>query len=246
MEKLYADGFRPAIVQESSPGNYQCVLTIPKLQSPYDRDVGNRLTERLNKQYGDPKLSGCIHPHRAPGFANFKPKHRKEDGSFPRAKLLHAEKMECAKAQELSRSLAHELAAAEANRQQTQPQHPASQTPPPGSASSAYYTHYEDIRKRLTTEDLSRVDAMIAVRLRGTGHDQKAVAAAILQCAPTIREDRSKRETRNWQRYAERTAAYAFGVAGDLALAKNERLLEHWRKVEGTDVNKQTIPRMKI
>lgn len=246
VEKLYADGFRPAIVQESSPGNYQCVLTIPKLQSPYDRDVGNRLTERLNKQYGDPKLSGCIHPHRAPGFANFKPKHRKEDGSFPRAKLLHAEKMECAKAQELSRSLAHELAAAEANRQQTQPQHPASQTPPPGSASSAYYTHYEDIRKRLTTEDLSRVDAMIAVRLRGTGHDQKAVAAAILQCAPTIREDRSKRETRNWQRYAERTAAYVFGVAGDLALAKNERLLEHWRKVEGTDVNKQTIPRMKI
>ena len=59
MEKLYADGFRPAVVLESSPGNFQCVLTIPKLQSEHDRDVGNRLTERLNRQYGDKKLSGC-------------------------------------------------------------------------------------------------------------------------------------------------------------------------------------------
>ncbi len=238
LEKLYADGFRPAVVLESSPGNYQCVLTIPKLKSPHNREVGNRLTEQLNKEYGDPKLSGCIHPHRAPGFANFKPKHRLENGNYPRARLLQAEKRECAKALDLSRSIERECAAAEIKRQQMHPQRPAPQTAHPGSTVSAYYAHYENIRKRLTTEDLSRVDAMIAVRLRATGHSQEAVAAAILQCAPSIRQSGPKRETRNWHRYAERTAAYAFGVAGDVALAKNERLLEHWRKVE----NLTTVP----
>ena len=47
-------------------------------------------------------MCGCIHPHRAPGFENRKPKHRREDGSFPEVKLLVAEKRECRKALELA------------------------------------------------------------------------------------------------------------------------------------------------
>ena len=100
----------------------------------------------------------------------------------------------------------------------------------PGDAASAYYAHYENIRKHMNVEDFSRVDAMIALRLRATGHSQQTVAEAMRQCAPTIRE---KNEGRNWQRYAERTAAYAFSAAGDLALAKNGRYMEHWLKIEG-------------
>ena len=30
LKKLQEDGFRPAVVLESSPGNYQCLLTIPR------------------------------------------------------------------------------------------------------------------------------------------------------------------------------------------------------------------------
>ena len=230
LEKLYVDGFRPAVVLESSPGNYQCVLTIPKLKSSHNRDVGNRITERLNKQYGDPKLSGCIHPHRAPGFGNLKPKHRREDGSFPKVKLLQAEKRECAKAQELARQIEREYAVAEVQRRQTQPR-PVPTHAHPGDSAAAYYAHYENIRQHLALEDLSRVDAMIALRLRATGHSQQAVSEAVRQCAPTIRENN---EGRDWQRYAERTAAYAFSVAGDVALAKNERYLEHWQRIEGS------------
>ena len=243
MERLYADGFRPAVVLESSPGNYQCVLTIPKLQSPHNRDVGNRITERLNKLYGDPKLSGCIHPHRAPGFDNLKPKHRREDGSFPKVKLLQAEKRECAKAQELARQIEREYAVAEVQRRQTQPL-PVPAHAHPGDSTAAYYAHYENIRQHLALEDLSRVDAMIALRLRATGHSQQAVAETVRQCAPTIRE---KNEGRNWQRYAERTAAYAFSVAGDVALAKNERYLEHWRGIEGGEerAREQSCQRMR-
>lgn len=75
------------------------------------------------------------------------------------------------------------------------------------------------------------------------------MADTILQCGPAIRqtrEGRGKREARDWHRYAERTAAYAFGVAGDVALARNEKYFEHWRKVEGEDTTQQTRPRMRM
>jgi len=238
MERLYADGFRPAVVLESSPDNYQCVLTIPKLQSPHDRDVGNRITERLNRLYGDKKLSGCIHPHRAPGFGNLKPKHRREDGSFPKVRLLKAEKRECGKAQELARQIAREYAAAQGPRQ-TRP--PIAMRP--GNASAAYYAHYENIRQHLNVEDFSRVDAMIALRLRATGHNREAALDAVRQCGPTIRE---RNEGRDWQRYAERTADYAFGVAGDVALAKNGRYLEHWQKIEEIQKARHESPRVRL
>ena len=34
LQRLQEDGFRPAVVLESFPGNYQCLLTIPKLGTP--------------------------------------------------------------------------------------------------------------------------------------------------------------------------------------------------------------------
>ena len=244
VEKLYADGFRPAVVLQSSPGNYQCVLTIPKLQGPYNREVSNRLTEQLNKEYGDPKLSGAIHPHRAPGFANRKPQHQLENGKFPRATLSHAEKRECTKAFELSRRIEQEVAAAEAQRRQMQ--RPATTPTRPSDTTAAYFAHFEDVRKNITIEDFSRVDAMIAVRLRANGHSPQAVTEALLQCAPIIRHDRPKKEYRNWQRYAERTTAYAFGIGGDMALAKNERLREHWRKIEEIETPRQESWRFRM
>src|SRR5512144_3005190 len=105
LERLIKDGYQPAVVLESSPGNYQAVITLPKLGTPHDRDVGNRLAEQLNRDYGDPKLSGCIHPHRAPGYENRKPKHQREDGTYPEVKLLRAERRECEKTLEHARQL---------------------------------------------------------------------------------------------------------------------------------------------
>ena len=244
LKKLQEDGFRPAVILESSPGNYQCILTVPKLASEFDKDVGNRLTERLNRLYGDKKLSGCIHPHRAPGFQNRKPKHRREDGSFPQVKLRLSEKRECSRALELSRQIDREYAeAARAKMAKPKRGDALNRSARPGDAVSAYHAHLENIRRHLSIEDYSRVDAMIALRMRSTGHSRDDVAKAIQQCAPTIRE---AQERRDWQRYAERTAAYAFGVAGDVDLAKNERYAEHWRKIEGIGEPKQEQPRMRM
>ena len=225
--RLQRDGYRPAVILESSPGNFQCLLTVAKLGSRFDRDVGNRLTERLNREYGDKKLCGCIHPHRAPGFENRKPKHRREDGSFPEVKLLVAEKRECRKALELARQIAGEYEAAAESRKRWPMLPPGGGLS--GDAVTAYYAHFEDIRRHLTIEDYSRVDAMIALRLRATGHSRDAVMEAVRQCAPSIRETPARRD---WQRYAERTADYAFGVAGDVELTKYEKYRELWRRVE--------------
>ncbi len=49
----------------------------------------------------------------------------------------------------------------------------------------------------------SRVDAMIALRMRANGHSREAVAEAI----------RENPKGRDWQRYAERTVDYAFGYS---------------------------------
>lgn len=73
------------------------------------------------------------------------------------------------------------------------------------------------------------MDAMIALRMRSNGHSRKAVAETIRACSPSIRDSQTGR---NWQRYAERTADYAFGPAGDRGLARNERYRELWRRVE--------------
>ena len=229
LKKLQEDGFRPAVVLESSPENYQCLLTIPKLNTEFDRDVGNRITERLNREYGDKKLCGCIHPHRAPGFENRKPKHRRENGGYPQVKLLFAERRECGKVLALARRIDHEYAEAAEKRKAERRTFPMPDFRP-GDTASAYYAHLENIRRHLTIEDYSRVDAMIALRLRSNGHSRESVEETIRTCAPTIRETQTGR---NWQRYAERTADYAFGPAGDRDLERNERYRELWRRVEG-------------
>ncbi len=83
---------------------------------------------------------------------------------------------------------------------------------------------------------------MIALRLRSNGHGRDVVEETIRACAPTIRDPQSGR---NWQRYAERTANYAFGPTGDRDLERNERYRELWRKIERTEEKEQPQVRMR-
>jgi hypothetical protein len=69
-------------------------------------------------------------------------------------------------------------------------------------------------------ESSSRQDARIALLMRAEGHSREAVTDVIWRCAPELRGE----EKRDWRRYAARTAAYAFGVAGDMELAKMPRM----------------------
>jgi len=79
---------------------------------------------------------------------------------------------------------------------------------------------------------LSRVDAMVAVRMRVTGHSQADIEGAIRQCAPALRE---KSEGRDWNDYAQRTARYAFGADGDHQAAKMWKYRAQWLRLEGRE-----------
>jgi len=240
LERLIKDGYQPAAVLESSPGNYQAIITVPKLVTAHDKDVGNRLSDALNRAYGDPRLSGAIHPHRAMGFENRKPKHQREDGSYPEVRLLKAERRECVKALALSRQIdaEYQRQAAEKAHRARQPEGKAKSARELGGASGgvveAYQRHYRDVLKRQRggEVDLSRVDSMIATRLRVTGHDQAAIECAIRQCAPGIRQ---KAEGRNWDDYAQRTARYAYSAAGDRQAEQLAKYRQQWQKLEGRE-----------
>ena len=237
LEKLVQDGYQPAVVLESSPGIYQAIITVPKLGTSHDKDVGNRLSDALNREYGDPKLSGAIHPHRAPGYENRKPKHQREDGSYPEVRLFKAERCECVKALALSSRIdaEYQRQASQKAIEATQRVRPLqSMTKTSKALSEAYNRHYSDVlnRQRGGEVDLSRVDSMIAVRMRVTGHDQSDIEGVIRQCAPTTRK---KEEGRNWNDYAQRTARYAYSAAGDRQAADLGKYRQQWEKLEGRE-----------
>ena len=53
--------------------------------------------------------------------------------------------------------------------------------------------------------------------MRGTGFSRELIADTFERCLP---EDQPGQPERNWRRYAERITAYAFGVMGDVQLAR--------------------------
>ncbi len=80
---------------------------------------------------------------------------------------------------------------------------------------------------------MSRVDAMVATRMRVTGHSQADIEDALRQCAPALRD---KPEGRDWNDYARRTARYAFGAAGDRQAAELGKYRRQWERLEGREL----------
>lgn len=235
LDKFLADGFRPAVILETSPGNFQAVITIPRVNNDpndpeVDRTIANRVVRQLNREYGDPNLFGAIHPHRAPGFENRKPKHQK-NGTYPRVRIIHAEQVVCStthaiameRGQYLDRATVSDWVARREALAEDPPA-PVSKTPHFASV-VAYWTHYKQLLRFLRGRvsilygkdiddedvafDLSRIDSMIAVRMRVTGHTCEQIAAAVYHCAPHIRPAHM-RHSHDWDDYAVRTADYAF------------------------------------
>ena len=75
--------------------------------------------------------------------------------------------------------------------------------------------------------NLSRIDAMIAVRLRGTGHTEAEVAAILAAGAPEGRGN-----AHDWNKYAVLTAAHAFSHENTLKLQKYSPYIKQWKSIE--------------
>lgn len=86
--RMKADGFEPAAVVETSPGNFQAWL---KHGEVLDEAASTRAAKLLAKRYGgDPGSADLRHFGRLAGFTNPKPNRRLASGLQPFARLLEA------------------------------------------------------------------------------------------------------------------------------------------------------------
>lgn len=82
---MRADGFRPAVVVETSPGNFQAWLKHPAL---LPQDVSTAAARELATRFGgDLGAADWRHFGRLSGFTNRKPKYQTENGLYPFVRL---------------------------------------------------------------------------------------------------------------------------------------------------------------
>lgn len=96
LDELKRAGARPALIQETSPGNWQAVFRVPRDPDFEDEQrAANRVVRRLNRRYGDPKFSGVTHPFRIAGFGNAKPGKEGPDGRRFFVRIMEASGEDC-------------------------------------------------------------------------------------------------------------------------------------------------------
>ena len=211
--RLQASGFAPALVLHKGDGLHEVVLTTPNAGRPYEQAAMAEASEDLRLTLGVARspyglrIDDPDHPEAArPGA----------EGSPRRiyAQILTDTGATCEK---LGRLIGHWIGVF-ARRFGLGPGSRLGRglktdgTEPdgaqPNSDAPLYWAHRADLLARWQGRwpDPSRVDALIARRLRGTGHREDAVAALITACAPAV--PRIGRHA--WPGYGWRAAAHAF------------------------------------
>lgn len=184
---------KPCVVQQSSPGSLQAVVKVEA--DKVDRKAASEWFKEMNRQYGDAKISGLIHPFRAAGFRNMKPKHLDaKTQRRPIVKLLATPGGVCRKAVELIRAFAATLAQPPearpwANRESAvreiaEALEPIEIAPSVDDGTAAFY---EKVKLRFSRDfDASRADWMLAQHLLKLGHEPKVVKECIRRHSPDL------------------------------------------------------------
>jgi hypothetical protein len=88
VERMKREGYQPALVVETSPGNYQAWLKHPER---LPKDVGTAAARALAERFeGDRKAADWRHFGRLAGFTNRKLKYQGADGRFPFVRMIEA------------------------------------------------------------------------------------------------------------------------------------------------------------
>lgn len=244
---LIKDGFKPAVLIESSPNNFQAIITLDK-QSDDQRinsRVENRLIEQLNQKYGDAKLQGPLHPHRAPAFHNLKAKHKGEDGSHPEVVLRKHEQRHCDKTKDIALAMIADIKEELFKQEQAQSDlRNKAKMVIRGSIDQAYYFFDGEVKKRFG-DDQSKVDVMVATRLGAMGFSQSEVAGCIAINSPAVRPV-SEANKHDWKKYGERASRVAFSEDAHVMRDYSERYQEYWQKQLGWVESVRQPPKPKI
>jgi len=200
---LIAAGYRPALVQESSAGNRQAVLKVPKKQGRDEQKAANEVVVNLNRRFGDAAFSGVIHPFRMAGYSNKKPG---RNNAFTR--IVEAVGGICARAVEQLDAIRARIVGEKADT----PNLPGASRPRVvglPAASSATETAFDRARQQAEglaahmgwQRDESRLDYRAAQTMAEDGWSRDEIAAAILTRSPNLGD-----RHRNPVDYAARTA----------------------------------------
>ncbi|MFC6776797.1 hypothetical protein [Methylobacterium gregans] len=229
--QLQATGFAPALVLDSGDGRHEVVLTAQNRDRPYEQAALAEASEHLRFSLGlgrsrfGLRIAAADPPESAaPGSG--------DPGQRIYAQVLTATGAIC---ERLGRLISRFIAVFERRFGQGPSSRLGRGIDPDGVQPHAnaplYWAHRADLLARWQGRwpDPSRVDALIARRLRATGHDEAAVAALITACAPGV--PRIGRHA--WQGYGWRAAAHAFRTdVDDGAWAFDQVSLAMWAELE--------------
>ena len=226
IQQLKQDGYSPALVYQTSPGNFQAVLRVDKT-SDAEKPAAIKLSRALAEKYGcDMSAAGAEKNFRLPGSFNNKNIHL-EKGLPPRCEILEATNVSCTRARELMEQL---------QKDQPQAQHrPGIIQELAAHVSSSekglqLYKMHEDGVKRSMKSTLSGhdLDFYVAKRLTATGHSEAEIAKIIENSVRRFRPESSHMP--ELEKYAQDTARNA--RANENARPAPENLYRLWKNKE--------------
>jgi hypothetical protein len=100
---------------------------------------------------------------------------------------------------------------------------------PVRDVAESYTCHFEEVSRNRGRADLSRVDTLVAVSMRVTGHGRLEIERAIREGAAKMRAE----EPRDWAEYARRAADHAFGVSGEKDFQRIAKARDRLLAIEG-------------
>lgn len=202
IEHLKSEGFAPAVVLETSPGNFQAWLCHGQILPKHLSTFAARL---LASRYGgDLASADWRHYGRLAGFTNRKDKYRKTDGTFPYVRLHEAT------------GAVYSKAATFLVEAQTLYEAEKSKPPPPGSLlrrslCRSNLKSIEDFRmKPIYGGDQTRVDLAYAIYALAHGVPENTARTELTSRDLTHKGDRKRQ-----QEYIDRTIRKARERIGD-------------------------------
>ncbi len=204
---LKTAGFNPALVVQTSSGNFQAWLnhgvTLPK-------DLSTAVARALAEKFGgDTGAADWRHFGRLSGFSNRKEKYRQADGLFPFVRLMEANQAVYPKAAEFVAEVRARPARDRASAEERRQRHSRSTT----YDASAGPKTIDDFRNNpMYSGDGNRIDLAFAVYAASHGVPESEVRASIAS-----RDLSHKGNQHRQEEYIERTVQKAVGTVRTLS-----------------------------
>ncbi|OZB74548.1 MAG: DNA topoisomerase [Thiomonas sp. 14-64-326] len=212
LERMQREGYAPAALLETSPGNFQAWVKLS--EAPLSVAVRTRAAQELAQHYGgDLNNADGRHFGRLAGFTNRKPQHTRHNrqpyvlaqacpGTIARAAAAYLQQI----AQGLDK---------EAEELERRERRDALQSARPGAGRDPIQEYQRQAQRLLAQygadADLSRVDWMIATDMAKSGRfTLQDIATGIRACSPNV----DRRKMGHIEDYATRTAAKAWSDPG--------------------------------